>query len=212
MREIDILKIFCENSQFLKIFWEPSSPVPTLFAALTLVRKEEIVAPGVETLETTEGTVNQEVGTPEAVIADPEIDSMETDQNPETEVTQDQKETISPKDQMADQNPHIHPETDTETTLIAEALRGIDMIKEIGHIVEIEETDPEDTTDPGINPPDNPQDTPVEEGTDLEEGIGLPLEMTGTAAALETTLDPGAGETVEEAAVGRPSRTTKLIL
>ena len=185
---------------------------------------EEIVVPGIDTLETTEGTVNQEVGTPEVVIADPEIDSMETDQSLVIEVkivigtpqiiAQDQKKTISPKDHMTDQNPHINQETDTETTLITEVLKGMDMIKEIGHIVEIEETVPEDTTDPatGTNPPDNPQDTPVEEGTDLEEDIDLPLEMTGTAAVLETNLDPEEGEIVEEAAVGMPNRTTKLIL
>ena len=207
-----------------------------------LVMAEEIVTLGTETLGATEETVNPEEGTLVTATADPGTDSREIDQGQGIEaktvtrtpqgMTQDQEETANPRDHMTDLDPHTNQETDKEITLITGVLEGMDRIEEIGHTAETEEIVPEDTTNlaTGTTLQGNLLDTLVEDETDLEEETNLPLEMTGTAAALgmtgtaaalemagttaalETGPDLEEEETGEEATAETPSRTSNLIL
>ena len=195
-------------------------------------------------------TVKEEVETLVTVAADPETDSMETNQGRKIEaktvtrtpqgMTQDQWGTTNPRDHMTDQNPHTNLKTNVETALTTEALKGMAMIKEIGHTVETEEI-LEDTADhiTGTGRLGNLLDILVEEETDLEKEANLHLEVTGTTATLEVTgttatpevtgttatlevtgtaatleTDPNLeeGETVGEVTAERLSMTTSLIL
>ena len=201
-----------------------------------------VMAEEIETLGATEETVNQEEGTLVTATADPGTDSREIVQGQGIEaktvtrtpqgMTQDQEETANPRDHMTDLDPHTNQETDKETTLITGVLEGMDRIEEIGHTAETEEIVPEDTTNlaTGTTLQGNLLDTLVEDETDLEEETNLPLEMTGTAAALgmtgtaaalemagttaalETGPDLEEEETGEEATAETPSRTSNLIL
>ena len=141
-------------------------------------------------------TVKEEVETLITVAADPETDSMETNQGRKIEaktvtrtpqgMTQDQWGTTNPRNHMTDQNPHTNLKTNVETALTTEALKGMAMTKEIGHTPETEEV-PEDTADhiTGTGRLGDLLDILAEEETDLEKEANLQREATGATATPE---------------------------